>query len=40
MLYVKDWPNGYTYPGGPLWDGEKLVQDDPPRLDPDLRATP
>lgn len=20
---------GYTYPGGPLWDGEKLIEDKP-----------
>ncbi|KAF2871788.1 glycosyl hydrolase family 61-domain-containing protein [Massariosphaeria phaeospora] len=29
----EDLPNKYTYPGGPLWDGETLVQDYPPHWD-------
>ncbi|OAG09647.1 uncharacterized protein CC84DRAFT_1202321 [Paraphaeosphaeria sporulosa] len=41
MKYVQEhWPNGYTYPGGPLWDGEKLEQDYPPHKDLSLEDGP
>jgi hypothetical protein len=32
MFFTPDFPNDFTYPGGPLWDGEKLEQDYPPKL--------
>jgi hypothetical protein len=30
MNNFKKVDSDYIYPGGPLWDGEKLVQDRPP----------
>jgi hypothetical protein len=32
MFLTPNFPNDFTYPGGPLWDGEKLEQDYPPKL--------
>lgn len=29
MYRMQSIDEGYVYPGGPLWDGENLVQDKP-----------
>jgi hypothetical protein len=29
MYQLKKVDTNFTYPGGPLWDGEKLVEDRP-----------
>lgn len=30
MYNLQSVDQGYTYPGGPIWDGEKLIADQPP----------